>query len=244
VADPISFPLSHDTEAQRKGGALVGGAVLQAASVALAIANDPIAAVQGGIRLLRAAQANDFLNQWRDEYARLSGAGRIKADYLETPQAKVLFADTLQALESETLDADQVRLLRKLFMAAATETATDRESLLPREYLALGTELSAGEIRILAITFAYVSEWRAMDDTQKLDQIKSKRWRGIMKERTGLEHVALIQKYDRALIEKGLLAEDPPAETTHIKHDRYRLTDLGIAFCKYLASADDPVMSP
>jgi hypothetical protein len=184
----------------------------------------------------------DFVQQLGVEVDQLAAAGRIKADYLKSPQAETLLEDTIRAIDAEPRDAEQLALLRKLFRSAAIEKLTDRNSILPREYLNIGKELSAGEIQLLAASYSFVQAWRGLDDEQKKDQARSKRWRGLMKERTGLQHVALIERYERRLHEKGLLADDksiPTASTGRIKHDRYRLTDLGLAFCEYLRSKDD-----
>jgi hypothetical protein len=59
-------------------------------------------------------------------------------------QAKSIFADALQSLGDANFDKEQIDLLRRLFLAAASEAVTDRDDVVVREFLAIGLTLSAG----------------------------------------------------------------------------------------------------
>lgn len=106
MVDPIDHALSGDHEAQRAGSAAVGGVVLRAVSAIITATTSPWDSLQRGIRLLRAVEANDFAQQFQQEVDELTAAGKIKADYLESSQARVLLGDAADTLANKNLDDD------------------------------------------------------------------------------------------------------------------------------------------
>ena len=107
-------------------------------AVAAKVVTSPKETVFSGLRLIRAATAHRFTEQLRAEWAKYVEDGKIKADYARTDQAQAIFADTLESLAETNFDAEQLGLLRRLFLAAASESQTDRDNLLVREYIAIG----------------------------------------------------------------------------------------------------------
>jgi hypothetical protein len=68
---------------------------------------------------------------------------------------------------------EQISLLRRLFLAAASETVTDRDSVTVGEYLAAGLTLSAGEIGVLAAYYRYLPKWRSIPSAvRRLSEVK------------------------------------------------------------------------
>src|ERR1700728_765018 len=129
-------------EIQREADRVAEGIVLDLATVVTTVATKPLDTAFTAIRLLRAASAGKFSEQLRKEWDDLKSKGRIKDDYAKTDQARVLYGDTLESLMDENLDAEQLDLLRRLFLSAASEKVTDRNDLLAREYLNIGRSLS------------------------------------------------------------------------------------------------------
>lgn len=209
-------------------------------AVATAISN-PLALAHSAVRLLRAAQRGKFVTQLNAEWAELKAEGHIAHDYGGTDQCRAGLSDILESLEDANFDEEQLVLLRKLFLAAASEQLTDRRSPLPREYLSIGRTLTTGEIELLAQTHRYISDWQALPVNARPNSADS--WLDLMQQRTALAHRTLIEMHERKLIEKGLLADRMWSDGSGIgtTAERYRLTDLGYAFCEFLTSYDKMV---
>lgn len=195
---------------------------------------EPAAVVQSGVRYVRSLLRGEFQRQFGAEWKEWKADGKIASDYGATDQARVLYGDLEGSLEDTTLDQEQLALLRKLFLAAAAEKSTNRNSPLPRMYLAIGRELSAAEIEILAQTYRYVPEWRANNPEPETGPVKP--WIKLMQERTGLVHSELIAQSEQKLMTKGLLVPRDPGTPAvmRVNAKRYRFTDLGFAFCQFL----------
>lgn len=209
----------------------VGNTALDVVAAAAQVATDPKDALFTGIRLIRAAVAGRFAQQLREEWGQLIEKGKIKPDYANTSQGQTILADMFESLNDANFDDEQIDLLRRLFLAAASETETDRNSLLVREYVAVGRTLSAGEIRVLSAYFQYLPEWQAVPGVASqtytmIDLI------GMVQSRTGLKHRALIERLDLSLGEKGLVRLSGP--TYAVDQHLYRFTDYGLAFCQFL----------
>jgi hypothetical protein len=134
----------------------VSNTALDIVAAATQVVTAPKDTLFTGIRLIRSAVAGRFAQQLREEWAKLIEKGKIKEDYGQTSQAQTILADMFESLNDANFDEEQLDLLRRLFLAAASETETDRNNLLVREYVAVGRTLSAGEIRVwpASITFS------------------------------------------------------------------------------------------
>lgn len=216
------------------GPARVAETALDVATLAASVAAKPAEAIYSGIRLIRAVVAQRFSEQLRTEWAKFIDDGRIKPDYGDTDQAHTLFADTLESLGDANFDQEQIDLLRKLFLAAASEAATDRESVLAREYLAIGRSLAAGEIRILSAYYSEVPDWRKSPQQATMDNNLALQ---VLLKRSGLKHTALIARHETSLIEKGLVRANTRGYA-EVSQQHYRLTDFGYAFCEFLSCYD------
>jgi hypothetical protein len=209
-------------------------------TVAAKVVTGPKEATFSALRLIRAATEHRFAEQLRAEWSKFVEDGKIKADYGETDQARTIFADTLESLGEANFDAEQMDLLRRLFLAAASETETDRSSPLVREYIAAGLTLSAGEIRVLSAYYHYLPEWdtdRNASGGNPVHLFSMHDLFNVLQERTGLKHRALIERLDKSLGEKGLVrSAGPMTGSNAVDQKLFRLTDFGFAFCEFLQS--------
>lgn len=224
-------------------GERIAGRALDILTVATVVATEPKKALFTGIRLIRSAVAGQFSEQLRTEWDDGVARGKIKPDYAQTDQARTIFADALVSLADANFDAEQLDLLRRLFLAAASETVTDRRSPLVREYLAVGCSLSAGEIDVLAAYYRFLPDWLASNDTHLggagyqtygVDQAIA-----VVGRSTGLKHTALIDRHERSLIDKGLIrGRGPMAGAAQVDQKIYRFTDFGLAFCQFIDAGE------
>jgi hypothetical protein len=190
-----------------------------------------------GIRLIRSAVAGHFAQQLREEWAKLIEKGKIKEDYGQTSQAQAILADIFESLNDANFDEEQLDLLRRLFLAAASETETDRNNLLVREYVAVGRTLSAGEIRVLSAYYHYIPEWRKDVAGIPVHNYSMHDLVNMLLARTGLKHRALIERLDNSLSEKGLVRTSSTMQK--VDQHLHRLTDYGFAVCQFLESYEN-----
>ncbi|HTV50401.1 MAG TPA: hypothetical protein VME21_04385 [Steroidobacteraceae bacterium] len=220
-------------------GARAADAALDVATLAASLASKPREAVFSGIRVIRAAIAGRFNEQLRAEYETFVTAGKIKPDYAETAQARTIFADTLESLEDANFDEEQLELLRKLFLAAASETTTDRHTPLVREYIGAGRSLATGEIRVLAAYHRYLPEWEELRKQGFRSALYGPQdAMAVLLTYTGLTHTALIARHERSLVEKGLV-RPISLDRAEVDQKLFRLTDFGFAFCEFLKNYDE-----
>jgi hypothetical protein len=214
--------------------------VLDVLTLAAGIAMKPKETAFSGIRLIRAATAGRFSEQLRQEWTEYVAAGKIKADYADTGQARTIFADTLESLEDANFDDEQLDLLRKLFLAAASETTTDRHNALVRECIKIGLTLDTGEIRVLSAYFRYNPEWREISVGSRVgSSYGENEAMEVLRKHSGLKYAALIQRHEKALIDKGLVRPlGPGSGYAQIDQKLHRLTDFGFAFCEFLKGYD------
>jgi hypothetical protein len=61
----------------------------------------------------------------------------------------------------------------------------------------------------------------------------------VVRKYSGLTHEALIERFERSLVEKGLLRfpGSSPGEA-QVDQKLYRFTDFGVAFCEFLKAGD------
>lgn len=228
-------PLATQTDCPPSYGLRATDAALDVLTLAASIVTKPKEAAFSGIRIIRAAVAGRFSEQLSNEWAGYVAAGRIKPDYAHTNQARTILADTLQSLEDANFDDEQLDLLRKLFLAAASETRTDRHNLLAREYMSVGRTLATGEIRVLAAYHRYLPKWHNFPK-ENLALYGVGDAMLVLQRDSGLEHAALIQRHERSLIEKGLVRPfgRPGSGIAEADQRLHRLTDFGYALCEFL----------
>jgi hypothetical protein len=203
------------------------------------VLTDPKETAFGVLRLIRAATAHRFEEQVRTEWTKFVQDGKIKADYAQTDQARTIFSDTIESLGEANYDAEQLDLLRRLFLAAASEAETDRNSLVVREYIAVGRSLSAGEIRVLSAYYHYLPEWTAnpTSASSSVHLFNVHNLIDVLQERTGLKHRTLLARLDKSLGQKDLARAADQMNGSHaVDQKLFRLTDFGFAFCEFLQS--------
>jgi hypothetical protein len=119
VSHPSSSVPTPYTESGVSTHVSLGRTVIDAVTVVAQVATSPKDALFSGIRLLRAAAAGRFSQQLNTEWSTLAEKGKIKGDYGQTDQARTILADTLESFDQAAYDAEQIDLLRRLFLAAA-----------------------------------------------------------------------------------------------------------------------------
>jgi len=173
----------------------------------------------------------EFFEEFLKEWNKMRDKGKIKVDYQQSEQFKELFSELLDLLERENSNKEKLKLLKKIFIVAGMEKETDRESVLPLEYLKLGSKLSSGEILILISSYKIAKE----DKYQKTPFAGADEWLKAIASDSKLKLKSLVESHEATLIEKQLLTKRENADNSGVRlQPHYRLTDFGYEFCKYV----------
>lgn len=171
-------------------------------------------------------------NQWREK-------GRIKDDYINSEQHQECLQEMLDFLDKDSPDERRFAILKAIFLGAATEEQTTKNSILPQQYMSLCRTLSSGEVLVLQATFAIVDR-KSWSSTEL-----ARDWLNVVAEESGLHTSELVEIHERKLIEKNLLT-DRVAHGSDPKNVRkgidigvnYRLTPLAVQMCKFIKEFD------
>ena len=128
-------------------------------------------------------------------------------------------------------DETRFSLLKKIFLVAANETASDRDSHLPLQYMQIARKVTSGEILVLnaeyiVATTKYRNLWEGKAHTAQA-------WLDIIAEVSGLEHPELVETHEEELVKKKLLLLRTDHSTVDLRTN-LRLTKLGSEFCRYI----------
>lgn len=106
--------------------------------------------------IFQRARSGTFLNALLKEWERFRERGRIKDDYVNTDQHQECLQEMLDFLDRDSPDSLRFRMLKAIFLGAATETQSTRDSVLPQQYMSICRSLSSGEALVLQATYAIV----------------------------------------------------------------------------------------
>ena len=178
-----------------------------------------------------------LLSQLLKEWNSYCEKGRIKKDYSETEQHYECLSELLDFLDNDIPDQTRFSLLKKIFITAATERVSDRNSLLPGQYIKICKTLSSGEAILMCAVY---ERWKVMkpDDNTSKSAID---WVSTIANVSNLKHIELVEIYEEGLINKQILTpRQYPANKVVIVTPYYRLTNLGFEICKYIESYGVP----
>lgn len=176
-----------------------------------------------------------FLNGLKIEWEKLREKGKIKDDYMKTVQHKDCLGQLLEALDKDNPDHTKLDLLKKIFLMVATEKKSNRDSILPYQYMVIARMLTSGEALVLEAAYKIAKE----RSYHSQEELAHNAFVHIANE-SGLKYKDLVDIYDRSLVEKGLFMkrmDSTYGEKVGLgKH--YRFTDLGWEFCKFVDTSD------
>jgi len=181
-------------------------------------------------------RGGQFLSTFLDEWKKYREKGKVKDDYQFSEQSKVCLQELLEFLDKDSPDEIRFSVLKKIFLVAATEEITDRESFIPQQFMKISRSLSDGEVVLLsAIWSICMSNTEAFDKNYGADE-----WIREVIKASGLKHVSLVEIYEEGLMEKRLITRRRHGDGSGVyANPHFRLTDLGYEFCQYIENYDD-----
>ena len=174
-----------------------------------------------------------FLSRLGEEWDSYREKGRIKDDYIDTEQHRSCLQELLDFLDNDSPDEIRFEVMKKVFIAAAIETAFDRNSLLPYQFLRLCRGMSSGEVIVLNATYEIATSGNIPDNNT------ASYWLDAIAKKSGLGHTSLVEIYEEDLIKKHLLTRRLHADRSGVlAKSHFRLTSLALELCDYIASYD------
>ncbi len=183
--------------------------------------------------IFQSMRKGQFLSKLADEWKFYKDKGKIKEDYQVSEQHCDCLQEMFDFLDNDMPDNIRFQILKKIFLVAASEELSDRNSLLPLQYMKLCRELSSGEIIVMSTTYHYAK-------TGFKDMDEAREWLVFISDNSGLKHPSLVASYEEKLIDKYLLTPRALSDKSGIAAKPYfRLTSLGYDICEYLAKYVD-----
>jgi len=183
-------------------------------------------------RILQAIRKGKFLSQLINEWNHFREKGRIKEDYQRTEQHYTCLQEMLDFLDKDSPDEIRFNTLKKILMNAAMETISNRDNILPQQYMKLCRTLSSGEILVLSTAYK-ISKRKPATSNAANDWLNS-----IAKE-SGLVHAALVEIHEDGLMKKYLITPREYPDLSGIEMGAsYRLTSLGYDLCRFIEEYD------
>jgi len=183
--------------------------------------------------IFQSLRKGQFLSKFLSEWNAYCEKSRIPKDYQETEQHHTCLQELLEFLDHDSPDEIRFETLKRVFLVAATETASDRNSLLPYQFLRLCRGMSSGEIIVLNTTYQIAKSGQMPDVSGGANL-------AIAKE-SGLGHASLVETYEEELIKKHLITRRIHSDRSGVAaKPHFRLTSLGFELCEYVDSYDSP----
>lgn len=183
--------------------------------------------------IFQRARSGNFLSVLLKEWDKYREKGQVKDDYVQTEQHQECLQEMLDFLDRDSPDAPRFSMLKAIFLGAATESISSRDSVLPQQYMSLCRTLSSGEVLVLNSTFALTERGGITLDSQ------ASTWLEIIAKESGLESKELVEIHERKLIEKNLLTDRTFSDRSGIRGGgNLRLTPLAVAICRFIKEFD------
>jgi len=186
--------------------------------------------------IFQSLRKGQFLSRLGEEWDSYREKGRIKDDYIDTEQHRSCFQELLDFLDNDSPDEIRFEVMKKVFITAAIETVSDRNSLLPYQFLRLCRGMSSGEVIVLNATYEIAKSGNIPGPSFG---IGANKWLDVIAKKSGLGHTSLVEIYEEDLIKKHLLSRRLHDDRSGVaSKPHFRLTSLGLELCDYIASYD------
>jgi len=174
-----------------------------------------------------------FLHDLQEEWERYREKGKVSDDYIQSEQHQECLQEILDFLDQDAPDERRFDALKRIFLFAACENKSTRESVLPQQYMQIVRGLSAGAVLVLFATYnvARSEEYKARPNPDRSASV----WAERISKESGLEFPELVENHEETLIQKRLLTDRVHSDRSGVTlSPRFRLTGLGWEICQYI----------
>lgn len=201
--------------------------------IALSNRSDVVLSISSIFQKMRGGQ---FLSNISNEWERYKQKDKIKDDYQFSEQHKSCLQELLEFLDKDSPNELRFRIIKQIFLVASTEEISDRDSVLPLQFMKIARSLTDGEIILISAVWNFAKNHEGSYD----EHYSANRWLEDMKQPTGLKYKILLEIHERGLIEKRLISRRTNADQSGVQvNPNFRLTDLGYDFCQYISRYED-----
>ena len=180
--------------------------------------------------ILQRARAHGFLEALMREWKEFQAKGKVDPGYTKSEQHKACLQELLDFLDKDSPDQTRFDAIKGIFLSAAVEHLSSRDSFLPQQYMQTCRTLSSGEVIVLKAVYEVVQQ----DDWNREENLSAE-WLRTVAACSGLQHVELVEVHERCLIEKNLLTPRlHPDQSGMQLNDHWRLTNFGWALCRFI----------
>lgn len=190
--------------------------------------------VLAGPKVALTAMAIEALTDLSREVLGWKKAGTIPEDFSGRPSGYQTWVDLLKEIDSNPVDAERLKAMKAMFLAANRVSATDAESIVAYQLFQIAKNLSSGQLLLLRATYDTYLDYTSGPRTG--GSTSTREWQSTMARRLGHGLSALVPRDERKLVEYGLIASWTHGNELEVPLMDARMTDLGIRFCKNLES--------
>ena len=175
-----------------------------------------------GPKVAFTAMAVEALTDFGKEVSEWFKRGLFPEDFSRRSSGYQTWVELLKEIDSNPVDAERLKAMKAMFLAANLINATDGQSILAYQLFGIARKLTSGDLLVLRAA-------RQVHGGPESAQV----WLGKVANAMGHGLTALIELHERVLVDYGLLTQrfDQGFKVNLING---RLTDLGAAFCRNL----------
>ncbi len=185
-----------------------------------------------GPRVALGAMAAEALTDFGREVSDWIKERKIPEDFSGRASGYQTWVELLQEIDSNPIDADRIKAMKAMFLAANSLNATEQASVLAYQLFQIAKGLSSSQLLLLKGVRSWHLDY--MRGPRTGGSMSTIQWREAMAHRLGHKLSALIIRDERALVEYGLIAPWGDDHEINVPLMDARMTDLGIKFCENL----------
>jgi hypothetical protein len=182
-----------------------------------------------GPKVAFAAMAVEALTDFGREVSEGIKAGRLPEDFSGRPSGYQTWVELLQEIDSNPVDAERLKAMKAMFLAANKIDVSEKESILAYQLFQIAKMLKSGQLLLLAACYAAFLSGNFQGNAT----MPAATWTSKMANNVGHGLTALVEQDEKILVGGGLLNSRRNGEL-QVSEYNARLTDLGIKFCQNL----------
>jgi hypothetical protein len=187
-----------------------------------------------GPKVAFAAMAVEALTDFGKEVSEWIKEEKIPENFAGRPSGYQTWVELLQEIDSNPIDAERLKAMKAMFLAANRINATEGESMGAYQLFQIAKKLTSGQLLLLK-----AAHGRALEKNFKPDSaLGAVGWLRAMAERLGHRIEGLVEQDERVLIQNGLLTPRYLPDDSGINDGNGRLTPLAFRFCENLETCD------
>lgn len=191
--------------------------------------------VVAGPKVAFAAMTTEALTDLGREVSEWIKDRKIPEDFSGRSSGYQTWVELLQEIDSNPVDAERLKAMKAMFLAANRVNATDGESILAYQLFRIAKDLTSGQLLLLKSSYERLGSPAIQG---------AERWLVLMASRLGHNIREIVEQDERVLMEYRLLSQRRPDNVGQsnfgaapkiedgIDDSSGRLTTLGLKFCE------------